>query len=190
MRRDIDPPAGASDVNVEIGAVEANSETALTGKKHVLLIDDEPRMLRVMREILETADHTVFDALNGEAGLDVVLEQPVDLVITDIIMPEKEGIEAIAEIKVEHPYLPIIAISGGSLKGVGSYLETAAVLGACMTLAKPFHSSELLEFVDGALALNRATSPFEGDARAFPPDPPRLARSQRTREPYAGRLIA
>jgi len=125
----------------------------------ILVIDDEPRMLRVIGEILRGAGHTVVDAGSGDAGVREIGRQKIDLVITDIIMPDKEGIETIGEIKQDHPEMPIVAISGGSLKGAGSYLETAAALGASATLAKPFHGFELLEVVNFALSQSAAASP-------------------------------
>ncbi len=125
----------------------------------ILVIDDEPRMLRVIREILESAGHEVIDATSGDQGVAFVNQREINLVITDIIMPEKEGIETIGEIKQDFPQMPIIAISGGSLKGAGSYLETAAALGACATLEKPFHSFELLEVVNQALDGQAAAAP-------------------------------
>ena len=119
---------------------------------NILVIDDEPRMIRVIGEILNKAGHEVVTAESGDEGIACIAKHAIDLVITDIIMPEKEGIETIGEIKQDHPDLPIIAISGGSLKGAGSYLETAAALGAAATLEKPFHSFELLQVVDEVLA--------------------------------------
>ena len=80
----------------------------------ILVIDDEPRMLRVMREILELDDHNVIEATSGDQGIAEIVAQPIDLVITDIIMPEKEGIETLGEIKQDYPDLPIIAISADS----------------------------------------------------------------------------
>lgn len=119
---------------------------------NILVIDDEPRMIRVIGEILNKAGHEVVTTQSGDEGIACIARHAIDLVITDIIMPEKEGIETIGEIKQDHPDLPIIAISGGSLKGAGSYLETAAALGAVATLEKPFHSFELLQVVDEVLA--------------------------------------
>ena len=124
----------------------------------ILVIDDEPRMLRVIGEMLKSAGHTVVAATSGDQGIAIIAQLAIDLVITDIIMPEKEGIETIGEIKQDHPDLPIIAISGGSLRGAGSYLETAAALGACATLEKPFHSFEMLAVVDAALGNRSAAS--------------------------------
>jgi len=116
-------------------------------------------MLRVIGEMLTGAGHTVVEATSGDQGIAQIAQQTIDVVITDIIMPDKEGIETISEIKQTHPDLPIVAISGGSLRGAGSYLETAAALGACATLEKPFHSFEILEVVDNALANRAATQP-------------------------------
>jgi CheY-like chemotaxis protein len=79
---------------------------------------------------------------------------PADIVITDIIMPDKEGIETMTDIMQDFPDVPIIAISGGSLQGLGSYLPTAAALGAFATLQKPFRGEELLRLIEAALAEN------------------------------------
>lgn len=125
----------------------------------ILVIDDEPRMLRVIGEMLKSAGHSVLEATSGDQGIAMIAERSIDLVITDIIMPDKEGIETITEIKQDYPDLPIVAISGGSLKGAGSYLETAAALGACATLEKPFHSFELLNVVNAALDSRTAAHP-------------------------------
>ena len=78
-------------------------------------------------------------------------ENPADLIITDIIMPEKEGIETIRTIKREFPSAKIIAISGGGRQGDGDYLETAEILGADCSLRKPFGQREILDAIHGLL---------------------------------------
>jgi CheY-like chemotaxis protein len=120
--------------------------------KRILVIDDDRRVLALLREILTEAGYDVTEADDGKRGLACFRERPADLVITDIIMPGQEGIETIDELHAEYPRVPILAISGGSPKGVGSYLETAVALGASKALAKPFGFNELLAAVHELLA--------------------------------------
>jgi CheY-like chemotaxis protein len=117
----------------------------------ILVIDDDERVLRVLREALRDAGHDVVTACNGSIGVARFREHPADLVITDIIMPEKEGIETIVDLRHDDPDVPIIAISGGSLQAQGSYLPTAEALGATRTLEKPFRLHELIEVVRSLL---------------------------------------
>jgi len=117
----------------------------------ILIVDDEDMVRLTLRKFLETAGHEVFEAENGEKGLKAFQDQPADLVITDIIMPEKEGIETIVDLKKEVPDLPIIAISGGGRIGNMDFLEIAGKLGARHVLSKPFDRQELLRLVDECL---------------------------------------
>jgi DNA-binding response OmpR family regulator len=117
----------------------------------ILIIDDDPRFLGWLRETLEDAGYQVAVARDGSAGISEFDRTPADLVITDIIMPDKEGIETIYELHRDHPDLPIVAVSGGSVKGVGSYLPTARALGAVSTLEKPVSRTLLLETVRSLL---------------------------------------
>ncbi len=119
----------------------------------ILVIDDDELLLHTVREMLEDAGHNVAVACNGSAGLAILGKGSFDLVITDITMPKKEGIQTIHEITELQPQLPIIAISGGSRMGrLDSYLPTAQALGAVRTLAKPFRLEELLATVSETLA--------------------------------------
>lgn len=107
--------------------------------------------LTVQRELLEYAGHTVVTATDGFKALAAVETGNFDLVITDIIMPGKEGIEMIMELRRRHPLLKIIAMSGGGRIGAMSYLELAEKLGALHTLEKPFNQAVLIEAVDTVL---------------------------------------
>lgn len=107
--------------------------------------------LTVQRELLEYAGHTVVTATDGFKALAAVEAGNFDLVITDIIMPGKEGIEIIMELRRRHPLLKIIAMSGGGRVGAISYLELAEKLGALHTLEKPFNQAVLIEAVDTVL---------------------------------------
>jgi CheY-like chemotaxis protein len=117
----------------------------------ILLIDDDPSVRQVVSEMLRQAGHAVTIAENGRVAVERLKGQTFDLVITDLIMPEQEGIETIAEIRRRDPHMPIVAISGGGRLGPGDYLETARYLGADATLAKPFGRQELIATVDALL---------------------------------------
>ena len=105
----------------------------------------------MLRLTLAEFGHTVIEASNGVEGLKKFPAEGVDLVITDMVMPEKEGIEVITELRKRHPQLKIIAISGGGRIGPGDYLRIAKFLGAAKILAKPFSSLELMLAVDALL---------------------------------------
>ena len=117
------------------------------GARRVLVIDDDSLVRSTIRRLLEREDFTVFEARHGADGLSVIAAQPIDLVITDILMPDKEGIETILEIRQSFPTLPIIATSGGDRTGNNEYLEMASKLGADRVLPKPFRSRELLAMI-------------------------------------------
>lgn len=117
----------------------------------ILLVDDHPEFLSVQQELLQDAGHTVITASDGFKALAAVDAGNFDLVITDIIMPGKEGIETIMELRQRHPLLKVIAMSGGGRVGALSYLEIAEKLGALATLEKPFNQALLLKTVDTVL---------------------------------------
>ncbi|MCP4220030.1 MAG: response regulator, partial [bacterium] len=104
------------------------------------------------RQVLERSGFEVIDAADGKIGLNIQRTQPVDLVITDLIMPEKEGIETIRELRKDFPHLRIIAISGGGRVGPDGYLTVAKAFGADRALCKPFDLKTILEAVKELLA--------------------------------------
>jgi CheY-like chemotaxis protein len=110
----------------------------------ILVVDDEAPVRKVLRTMLERAGYDVEDAPNGSIALEVLRDYPADVVITDIVMPEKEGIEIIQEMRADYPDIKIIAISGGGQIGPESYLEMARLLGAHQTLSKPVDGDVLL----------------------------------------------
>lgn len=118
----------------------------------ILVIDDEELARFTLREILETAGHEVSEARNGNEGIAFQKAQPFDLVITDIIMPEKEGVETIIEMKRDCPGVKIIGISGGGRTRNLDFLKLAKQFGAMRVLAKPFTEGELLECVNACLS--------------------------------------
>ena len=115
----------------------------------ILIIDDDPQMRRLLTRILTAAGHSVREAPDGTAGVAEFQRQRAALVISDIVMPDMEGIETILALRREQEDVPIIAISGSSAP---LYLEAAGRLGAAATLHKPFSSEDLLTLVEGLLA--------------------------------------
>ncbi len=117
----------------------------------ILIIDDDPTSLFTLRAILEDAGHEVVEATDGAMGGRLYREQPTDLVITDIVMPEKEGLETIVELRTEFPNVKVFAISGGGTVKPKNYLDTAEKLGALKTFVKPIDGDELLAAVEEEL---------------------------------------
>lgn len=113
----------------------------------ILLIDDDDDVRRTLVRMLQMAGHEVHEATDGDSGLALFEELKPDLVITDILMPEKEGIETIMILKREHPDVKILAISGGGRSGAMDFLEMARSLGADQVLQKPFRRADLLDLV-------------------------------------------
>ncbi|MGE3540889.1 MAG: response regulator [Candidatus Tectimicrobiota bacterium] len=110
----------------------------------VLVIDDDFQNRAVLRQMLEREGYDVIDAGDGASGLRAYAQAPAELVITDIIMPEREGLEIIQTFRQRYPAVKIIAISGGSPRLPADFLSTAALLGAHRTLAKPIRRIDLL----------------------------------------------
>lgn len=117
----------------------------------ILVIDDDADVRGALAALLEVEGYRVLGAPDGEAGLVAYREAMPDVVITDIVMPRKTGLEVIAGIKLVDPAAGIIAISGGSRNGNKCSLEDATKLGASAALAKPFHPDELLGAVRALL---------------------------------------
>jgi len=113
----------------------------------ILLVDDEEIVRRLFAEVLEIDHHEVTTAGDGNAALAAVAHGTFDLVITDLVMPDREGLETIIAMRHQQPDLPIIAMSGGGRGNAADYLDLAAKLGARKTMAKPFSTQELLDAV-------------------------------------------
>lgn len=111
----------------------------------ILVIDDDAAVRKFIATTLKRENYSVYEAENGEEGLRVFQEErDIAVIITDLIMPEKEGIETIIELKKLNPAVKIMAISGGGKVGPENYLVLADALGANATLKKPFSGKELL----------------------------------------------
>ena len=113
----------------------------------ILVIDDDPQVREMLKQLLERAQYEVGVAPDGNAGVKIHQSDPADLIITDIVMPEKEGLETIMEFQHHFPAVRIIAISGGGKIGPHGYLDTAKAMGAQKTFSKPFDLQELLTAV-------------------------------------------
>ncbi len=117
----------------------------------ILIIDGDTQSRMLLRMTLERAGYKVVVAENGKEAMKCQREYQADLIITDIIMPEKKGIETIIAFRIEFPDTKIIAIlDGGRIKAV-EYSPTAATFGAHRVLVKPFAKNEILEAVQGLL---------------------------------------
>ena len=118
----------------------------------VLVIDDDVDVREMICKMLAGGDFDVLAAANGKEGMKIIKNDPeINIVITDLIMPEKEGIETIQEIKRDFPHIRILAISGGGRGSAQNYLALAKGMGANLTLNKPFVKHELLRAVNEIL---------------------------------------
>lgn len=117
----------------------------------LLIIDDDDLFRMTLRAIFEDAGFEVVEAPDGNHGIEAFERRPADVVITDILMPEKEGIETILELRRSHPEVKIIAMSGGGEAGNANFLDMAEKLGANRILNKPFTRSDVLNAVEGLL---------------------------------------
>jgi two-component system response regulator (stage 0 sporulation protein F) len=112
---------------------------------NILIIDDEKGIRNLLREILETEGHHVVEASDGRKGLELYRAAPTDLVITDILMPVKDGMETTWQLTREFPGAKIIAITGG--RGDTNFLDVVKLFGAHRTIEKPFQMQQVLEAV-------------------------------------------
>ena len=124
----------------------------------ILIIDDEPQIRSMLTLMLEREGYEIVEAADGVAGIKIYRQNPADLIITDLIMPNKDGIGMIIDLKKEFPDVKIIAMSGGGLNKPDGYLKGAKKLGAACTLTKPIDREEMLKAVREILK----ESPSEG----------------------------
>src|SRR6266581_766699 len=113
----------------------------------ILLIDDDALARDMLRQMLERAGYDIVEAASGRAGLQQYQATAIDLIITDILMPDQDGLEIILELRRLAPEAKIIAITGGGQSGLLDLLPVAAKLGAQWTLRKPLQRLELLEAI-------------------------------------------
>ena len=119
------------------------NEPAAPGR--VLIVDDEPDVRLSLQLALELAGYAVRIAANGNEALEHQRANPAEVLITDIFMPESDGIETIANFRKEFPSTRIVVVSGAAKRPHADYLQAARVLGADLTLTKPIDIERLLE---------------------------------------------
>jgi len=115
--------------------------------RKILIIDDEAPVRKLLKKLFEGNGYEVLEAANGIHGIKLFNEQNPDLIITDLIMPEKEGLETIRDLKKLNPHVPIIAISGGGITDPKMYLDLASKFGAFRTFSKPIDNEILLSTI-------------------------------------------
>lgn len=118
----------------------------------ILVIDDNPEFRTILQAHLTTHGYDVLTAGDGDEGLQLLEGGNIDIVLTDILMPQRDGVEVLRTVKKRWPSLPVIAISGGGWIGATELLGMAERLGADQVLTKPVRRDELLKAVDDALA--------------------------------------
>ena len=117
----------------------------------ILIIDDEVQIRSMLRLMLEREGYEVVEAPDGIEGIRAYRQKPADLIITDLIMPNKDGIGMIIELQKEFPDVKIIAMSGGGLNKPEGYLKGAKKLGAACTLTKPIDREKMLRAVKNTI---------------------------------------
>jgi CheY-like chemotaxis protein len=136
-------------MNKVIKAISAFMKGILPmSKKRILVIDDDFNVRSVICDSLADCGYEVEQASNGELGLDMMKKRMPDLLITDIIMPYRDGIEVILEVRQKYPGLKVLAISGGGRVKTGDYLGIAQRLGSDEILRKPFDMKDLEKAVE------------------------------------------
>jgi CheY-like chemotaxis protein len=118
----------------------------------ILIVDDEEPIREVMLGILEDAGYTIRAARDGKEASQFISQGSFDLIVTDLVMPEKEGLELIKEVRRDHPAIRIVAISGAVGNVKETFLSMARAFGADFILAKPFSLEDLLHTVEQALS--------------------------------------
>ncbi|HJU05036.1 MAG TPA: response regulator [Nitrospiraceae bacterium] len=114
---------------------------------NILVIDDDQSTRKLLRHVLEEARYTVFEAADGDQALRLARQMPFNLIITDILMPERDGLEVIRQMKRENPLVKIIALTGGGTYLGLETLQTAKDFGAIEAMAKPFDIHQLIDVV-------------------------------------------
>ncbi len=120
----------------------------------ILVIDDDPQLRRLLRRYFERHHHAVAEAADGNEGLARFHESGADIIITDLIMPGKEGMETILELRRNNPDVKVIAMSGGGRVAPAGYLKLAKGIGASRVFSKPFELAELHQAVEELIGEN------------------------------------
>jgi DNA-binding NtrC family response regulator len=117
----------------------------------ILVVDDDPEIRSTLKKLLERYGHDVVIAADGRGAETALSQSSFDLMVTDIVMPDQDGLEVIRITRAAHPKLPIIAISGGGQLRTGNYLRLAKAMGAMTAIEKPFEFDAFLREVNAAL---------------------------------------
>lgn len=123
----------------------------------ILVVDDDPEIRSTLKKVLEMSGHTVHTASSGMEAQQCLAAHTVHLMITDIVMPDQDGLESMRQARESHPGLPVIAMSGGGRLRTDNYLRLAKAFGASDVLEKPFDTTTLLAIVKQVLANNDAS---------------------------------
>ena len=118
----------------------------------ILIIDDEEVKRLLRRDVLKPMGHQITEAKDGHEGLQQYRERPAELVITDIVMPNKDGFEVIRELKEEYPEVRIVVETASDEDGEKGWLELASIFGVHATLQAPFGRDDIIRAVNKALA--------------------------------------
>ncbi len=118
----------------------------------ILIIEDEIALRLIIKDSLKNAGYSVMAASDGEKAIQLLNRRSFDMVITDLIMPNKEGLELILELREQAPNVKIIAVSGGGASSGNDLLDMAIEFGAHYALRKPFIMKELMELVGEGLS--------------------------------------
>jgi YesN/AraC family two-component response regulator len=132
---------------------ESQENTIITedNMAKIVVIEDDELVCELLKEILTNAGHIVFTAADGVLGMNAVRQHHPDLIITDIVMPNKDGVTVIRELNKEFPATKIIAISGGGFNTPQYYLKIAEQVGSNCVIRKPVDEEDLLKAVDDLL---------------------------------------
>lgn len=130
----------------------------------IVIVDDDPTVRLIATELLRGDDHVVVEAEDGVEALNIVRTMAVDLIVLDMLMPNKDGLETIVELRRSRPYIRILAISSGGQVGADQLLRTAMVLGADDTLVKPLRLETFARSVERLLSRPPAPASRAQDA--------------------------
>ena len=118
----------------------------------ILIVEDDKELREMLKISLSRRKHTVYEAVNGREAITQFKPGITDLVVTDLIMPDEDGLKVIIKLKEFKPSIKIIAISGGGNAGPGSYLNLARALGADAVFSKPFSTNDLITRIEELLS--------------------------------------
>lgn len=124
--------------------METTNERSSEDMTRILLIEDDSDLRTLLVQVLTRGGYEVIEARNGEEAVHLFRQAPTDLVVTDLLMPEKDGFETLMELRAENPAPKILAMSGGGELSAAIYLRMAGRLGVACVLAKPFTTAEFL----------------------------------------------